>query len=387
MTTRREFLRHAAILGGGAVWQPSSVPVLQGRHAGLAAWICPPCGCAMDGRVFDAPGKCPACGMNLVEQRAAPLPFEPERLEPGRGAFLTRGGIGHESHRITVAYYMPTRFTPQSRVLLVLPGSGRDAADYREPWIARAEKANMLVAALGYPETMYDIAAYQMGGVISNLVLRNMPSSPDEKPPTVLRLRDEDITFMVNPRRETWIFPDFDRIFGLLVEATGSTAMHYDMFGHSAGAQILHRLALFHPHSKARRLMAANAGLYTMPSLDEPQLAGLAGTGITRSELASAFGVQLHVLLGELDNDGERGGIHLHTPALDRYGVSRLERGRHFFAEGERQAKAMNTPLTWRLDVIPRTGHDHERMGAAAARELYGIPESRERIPPIDGRK
>lgn len=341
----------------------------------------------MDGRVFDAPGKCPACGMNLVEQRAAPLPFEPERLEPGRGAFLTRGGIGHESHRITVAYYMPTRFTPQSRVLLVLPGSGRDAADYREPWIARAEKANMLVAALGYPETMYDIAAYQMGGVISNLVLRNMPSSPDEKPPTVLRLRDEDITFMVNPRRETWIFPDFDRIFGLLVEATGSTAMHYDMFGHSAGAQILHRLALFHPHSKARRLMAANAGLYTMPSLDEPQLAGLAGTGITRSELASAFGVQLHVLLGELDNDGERGGIHLHTPALDRYGVSRLERGRHFFAEGERQAKAMNTPLTWRLDVIPRTGHDHERMGAAAARELYGIPESRERIPPIDGRK
>lgn len=31
-------------------------------------WICPPCGCDQDGKVFDAPGFCPAvgCGMELI---------------------------------------------------------------------------------------------------------------------------------------------------------------------------------------------------------------------------------------------------------------------------------------------------------------------------------
>lgn len=371
MSTRREFMRHGITLAGAsvtgdAVWS-------RGLNHG-ATYACAPCGCAMDGKVFDAPGKCPACGMVLIERQTAPLPFEPKTLAQGRGAFLTAGGAGHESHRITVAYYVPSRFTPQSPVLLILPGSARDAADYREPWIARAESANVLVAALGYPEASYDFAAYQMGGVIGNLIMRNMPPSVNGESPTVINLRDEDISFTVNPHRESWLFPDFDRIFGLLVKATGSAVTQYDMFGHSAGAQILHRLALFHATSKARRLLAANAGLYTLPSLDEPQLSGLAGTGITSRELTAALGAQLHVLLGELDNDGERGGIHLHTPKLDQHGISRLERGRHFFAAGQQQARRLNVPLHWHLHEIPGVGHDHERMGAAAAQILYGMP-------------
>jgi hypothetical protein len=31
-------------------------------------WVCPPCGCADDGKVFDAPGRCPACGFDLIEK-------------------------------------------------------------------------------------------------------------------------------------------------------------------------------------------------------------------------------------------------------------------------------------------------------------------------------
>lgn len=40
---------------------------------------CPPCGCAMDGKDFDAPGICPACGMTLVLTAVAdsPAPANP----------------------------------------------------------------------------------------------------------------------------------------------------------------------------------------------------------------------------------------------------------------------------------------------------------------------
>lgn len=38
-------------------------------------YVCAPCGCAMDGRLFSSPGACPACGMERVP--AAAVPGEP----------------------------------------------------------------------------------------------------------------------------------------------------------------------------------------------------------------------------------------------------------------------------------------------------------------------
>jgi hypothetical protein len=35
-------------------------------------YVCPPCGCSADGKVFDAPGDCPACGMPLMAKPADP---------------------------------------------------------------------------------------------------------------------------------------------------------------------------------------------------------------------------------------------------------------------------------------------------------------------------
>jgi hypothetical protein len=69
---RRTFLA-AAVCGcfaaSGAVAQPSP----SGKY------VCPPCGCDMDGKVFDAPGECPAqgCGMTLIPQPKQEPPKSP----------------------------------------------------------------------------------------------------------------------------------------------------------------------------------------------------------------------------------------------------------------------------------------------------------------------
>jgi rubrerythrin len=34
-------------------------------------WVCVPCGSPCDGRTYDHPGRCPLCGMPLVEQGTA----------------------------------------------------------------------------------------------------------------------------------------------------------------------------------------------------------------------------------------------------------------------------------------------------------------------------
>lgn len=338
----------------------------------------------MDGRKFPAPGACPACGMRPVPKVP---PFEPASLAEGAGLFTAAGGRGHEAARIQVHYYRPRRFSRRSPILLVIPGEGRDADEYRDAWIEAADSTGLFVAALGYPAADYDFAAYQMGGVVKDLVIRNMPRDANGEPPSRISLRDEDISLAFNPRPDEWLFRDFDRIFGLIVRATRSERSGYDLFGHSAGGQILHRAVLFNPRSRAERIVAGNAGLYTYPDFDLPLPNGLAGAGLTGPELKPAFAARLTLLLGERDDAVETRGTMLHTPTIDRFGIDRLSRGRRFFELSQGKALALSAPFNWKLEVVPGVGHDFRAMTTAAARYLYdpdglgGFTPSRRRPP------
>jgi hypothetical protein len=54
-------------------------------------YMCPPCGCSADGKVFDAPGDCPACGMPMIPKPADP-PKDAVPPPPKAGeSFSSRG--------------------------------------------------------------------------------------------------------------------------------------------------------------------------------------------------------------------------------------------------------------------------------------------------------
>jgi hypothetical protein len=292
----------------------------------------------------------------------------PPHIPAGTGQFTMPGGIGHEDHMITVHTYRPRNFTGRSSILIVVPGSGRNGDDYRDTWIPFADAKGLLVASPSYPEQQYDQAAYQMGGAIRNLsVGKPLPRSSA----SAVYLRDEDLHFDLNPDRQQWLYPDFERLFGLLRRATGSTQHGYDLFGHSAGGQILHRQVLLFPQSRARRVIAANAGFYTLPDLGAPPPTGLAGLGLDEQSLRLSFARPLTVLLGEADNDPERGGQHLHTPTIDLQGDNRLARGKFFHAFAMERARELRTPLKWQLRTAPGIGHDYRAMSRVAAGLLY----------------
>ena len=56
-------------------------------------YVCPPCGCAADGKEFDAPGACPECGMPLVPKPAETRPKDgaptPKAASSPRAAAVT----------------------------------------------------------------------------------------------------------------------------------------------------------------------------------------------------------------------------------------------------------------------------------------------------------
>lgn len=349
----------------------------------------------------------------IAAPSAAPGPSADQvPIETGAGSFVVPGGEGREEKKVTVFYYKPESFHRGSRVMLVLPGAGRNGDDYRDAWVDAAEQYGVVIFSPSYPEASYpEFWSYNLAGMAREVtfdiavvvdtavsrpsldeVRRDLEAAvgmhdlvgqgPGHQVVHKLVLLSKagmlagvdafDINSIANRNPSRWIFGDFDRIFELVRNELDLRATGYDLFGHSAGGQILHRLALFHTDSKADRILAANAGWYTMPTFSTGFPYGLGESGLTAGQLEEAFGERLVVFLGEDDDENETRGSLRRTPEADRQGTHRLARGRSFYETGRSVAEAMGADFDWKLEVLPGIGHDYRRMSAAAADYLYG---------------
>jgi len=289
---------------------------------------------------------------------AQPARAEEIHIGDGSGSFVLAGGAGREGKSIAVFYHKPSTFTPRSQVLIVVPGAGRNGWTYRDAWVSAAEEHSVLILSPSYSEEYYpEFWSYNLAGMITDFEVHQ------DSTPTV--------SFRTVGDPSAWIFGDFDRLFVEVKRYLGLEASTYDMFGHSAGGQLLHRLVLFHAGSMANRVVAANSGWYTVPTFDDEFPYGLASSPLAPTTIYAAFAANLVVLLGERDDENEVRGDLVRTPEVDVQGTSRIERGRYFFDNAAQTAAELGIPLEWKLEVVPNVGHDVERMSAAAAEYLY----------------
>ena len=319
-------------------------------------YVCTPCGLACDSLSFGHAGNCPHCNMVLVpktdgnEKPKEKLQINEVKIKRGSGKFLVEGGL-ESAKTITVHYHRPVNFTKTSPVLLVLPGAGRNADDYRNAWKWASETYGVLVLALGYPKEHYPgFWSYNLAGMIYDIDF-------------------EKETFTIETEASKWIFNDFDRIFHMVKARLGLQQDHYDMFGHSAGGQLLHRYALFGTSRYANRIIAANSGWYTLPIATAPFPYGLGKSPFANKKID--FDKKLTIFLGKKDNADETRGHLRHGPEVDQQGLHRLERGIYFYNKAEREAKIHNKRFHWRMELVPNVGHDYKKMSTKAALLLY----------------
>ncbi|WP_027076395.1 hypothetical protein [Maribacter antarcticus] len=291
------------------------------------------------------------------------------KINEGSGFFYIKGGIGHENDSITVYYHKPKNLTTKSKVLMVIPGAGRNGDDYRDSWIEASEKHNVLILSPSYAEKDYSYADYHLGGLIKELDIRKGVTF--EKNSNQVFIDEDIVEFKPNTDTSQWIYHDFDRIFIIAKRAVKSKQQKYDMFGHSAGGQILHRFALIYPNSKANRILASNAGSYTLPNTNTTIPFGLKNTGINNKNLKRSFKKHLVIFLGELDNADEKGGKILRSKTTDKQGTHRLARGTYFYNNSIAIAKMLKTKFNWKLKIIAGVGHNQRKMAKAAAIYLY----------------
>lgn len=259
-------------------------------------------------------------------------------LAPGKGTFNFQGWAGPD---IRVWYQLPDRVTGATPVVFVMHGRGRDADRYRDEWSGlAAEHGYILIVPEFDNDGFPGSRSYNHG----NFAGRNGEPIP----------------------RERWSFSAIEPLFDEVLRLTGSEVDTYGIYGHSAGAQFVHRFALFTPEARYHRAISANAGSYAMPDLDTGYPFGLAGAPVTEADLGIVLGKPLMVLLGTADNDPNHRSLP-DDPAAQAQGPHRLARGQAFVAAGEAAAGRMGVPFGWQVSFVEGVGHKNGEMAVAAA--------------------
>lgn len=259
---------------------------------------------------------------------------------------------------VIIHYFHPKKLNKSSSVIFIIPGAGRNGNTYRDTWIEYADKYNLLILAPEYSEDSYPgFWNYNLAGMITDVKINKERTGMD--------------SFKISLNEDEWILHDFDKIFDTVKAHLKLKTDTYDMFGHSAGGQLLHRLALYKPVSKANRILASNAGWYTVPDNESVFPYGLKNSTATDESIRKAFGTRLVVFLGQKDDQNETRGDLVRSPEVDKQGTHRLARGKYFYDKAAQYAKVLGVTLKWAIIIIPGVGHDHAAMSRAAAHYLY----------------
>ncbi len=268
--------------------------------------------------------------------------------EVGPGHVLHEDISPSGSETINVETYVPAACAAKPCPLVFsLHGLNRDAQAARDNWVDAAERYGLLIAAPHFDRERFPTRLYQQGGV-----------------------RDE-------PDRLRWVYAVIERFFDRALASGRVAGSRYVLFGHSAGAQFVHRMAILMPEARFSTAISANAGFYTLPTGREA--AGgfafpysLDGTPATEATVKAAFAKPLLVMLGDRDIDPNHPQLNKSRGA-EAQGPNRFARGMNFVAVSAAEAKRLGVESRWSEITVPGVAHQQRLMANAAADALFSV--------------
>lgn len=270
-------------------------------------------------------------------------PGETSTFLPGDGILTYTGYAPLVDRPIRLHFHIPPGGEMKKMpVLFVFPGLERNANDYLAAWRKEATERNFMVFVFEFPTVFYSTEQYIEGGMFQGNTLLD---------------------------RSQWTFSVVEAVFDAIRKDTGSSQKNYDLWGHSAGAQFVHRYVTFMTDAPVDRAVSANAGWYTLPDMNRAYPYGLKNTDVlSSSRMEALFARQLIVHLGTADTD--RGGLNTSAGA-EAQGANRYQRGTHYFAEATRLSTMGGYSLNWKKYEVQGVAHEFSKMAVAGAKILY----------------
>lgn len=306
---------------------------------------------------------CAAILLSMIscKEKFPDLPIRREGMQLSYGldslTFTDWAPLGQRS--VKVYYYIPTGGSPSRMpVLFAMHGADRNGLYQVQNWMEVADDKKIIVVSPLLTKEDFPVIEYQYGGV---------STSADR---------------YIAVDKELWTYNLIERIFDHIKKNTGNTSERYDLWGHSAGGQFSHRMALFQSGNRIGRVVCSNSGFYTTPDpegiSDGIRTYGFPystkDTDLNDEDLKRYFAMDLTVHLGTADTatTAEEDSSLPVMAGAKAQGACRYERGKFFYDTARRVAQEKGFEFNWKIAEVPGVAHNSRLMiqsgttGAAA---------------------
>ena len=244
---------------------------------------------------------------------------------------------------LDVFYHLPKTIDNDTKVLFVVHGNTRNADDYLNSWIRLTKDKNIAIFAPHFKRSSF----------ISFNTLQMSTSNGKIRTDTDLYLHNS-----------------IDTLFKYIKTKFKLNDKLYDIYGHSAGAQFVHRYLLMSDNPSVNKAVAANAGWYTfLNGADFPYGVKNPPISLTDSNVKKFLSTNLYILIGTNDIDVDS-SINK-SKGAQKQGINRLQRAKNFFTYTESIVEQNNLEFKWKYQAVPGAPHSNKVMSKAAVLVLF----------------
>jgi pimeloyl-ACP methyl ester carboxylesterase len=274
-------------------------------------------------------------------------------VPPGRWSFVFTDQKGRADRPIRVFTYRPKQCDTRCPIVIVLHGAKRDAYPYMKHWGAVADERNVIVIGPQFEARHWPKAAGYNAADVKE-----------------------------QPDREKWAFAAVEHIF----DEVRDGQKDYVLFGHGAGAQLVQRMAIYRPDNRARVMLAANPGWYTMPewrkdkvkvgdkeverAIKDPFPYAMIDSPAGEAQLRAGLQKRLVLIVNETDEAPDEEASEKRGEVV-KQGASRVERAENFIKAATAAAQELGVRLAWELNEAPAKLNDAQSIGDYAAATVF----------------
>jgi pimeloyl-ACP methyl ester carboxylesterase len=272
--------------------------------------------------------------------------FAATPVPSGRWSFVFTDQKGRADRPIRVFTYRPKQCDSKCPIMIVLHGAKRDAYPYMREWASVADDHKMILVGPQFEARHWAKAAGYNAGDVKE-----------------------------QPDREKWVFAAIEHIFDEVRDGQND----YALFGHGAGAQVVQRMAIYRPDHRARVMIAANPGWYTMPewrkekekAYKEPYPYSMVDSPAGEAQLRAGLARRMVLIVNEKDEAPDDEASEKRGEVV-KQGESRVERAENFIKAANSAAQELGVKLAWEFHEAPDSVKDVYTMGDFAAKTVFG---------------
>ncbi|MDY0781423.1 hypothetical protein [Tenacibaculum sp. IB213877] len=290
-----------------------------------------------------------SCSKDESGTPATDLPTD-INLEKGAGVFTYNYKSTEVNTSLNVYYYIPQNITTTTPLLFVFHGAQRNADEYRDAMISKANEFGFIVITPEFTKESFPGGdGYNLGNVFV-----------DGDNPTVESLNHEN----------EWAFSIIEPLFDHTKKLLKNENPTYSVFGHSGGGQFSHRFIMFKPNARINKMVTSASGWYTFPNVAVKFPYGFDESPLTDISLVNLFSKQIYVQVGDNDDDPNASSLR-HNEFADAQGLHRKERAVNFFEYSKTLSEENQIPFNWNFDIVENADHDFVKASENAADLLF----------------